>query len=288
MGLLFAFSALVAFGLGDFLIQRSSRRLGSVETLFFITLFGAVVFLPFAWQDFFILIQDGKINELMLLLLCGCFITVAGILDFQALKIGKISVVEPVFSLELIVTTLLAGFFINEKLSAVQAGLVGSLIIGLSLVTVSSFNYFKRIIWEKGVGLALTATLVLGTVNFLFGVSARATNPLVVNWFVSFFIMLVCLIYFIVTKRTYSLREFFWNNKKLILATAFSDNLAWFCYAASMVYIPIAVATGISESYIALAVILGLVFNKEKLKVHQVVGLAVTLTAAITLAFLTA
>ncbi len=65
------------------------------------------------------------------------------------------------------------------------------------------------------------------------------------------------------------------------------DNLAWIMYAYSMVLIPIAIATGITESYIALTAMLGIVINKEKLRPHQWVGLALCIVSAIALAVAT-
>lgn len=48
--------------------------------------------------------------------------------------------------------------------------------------------------------------------------------------------------------------------------------------------ISIGIATALSESYIIVAVLLGLVVNKERLDVHQKIGLIVAIAAAITLA----
>jgi multidrug transporter EmrE-like cation transporter len=54
-----------------------------------------------------------------------------------------------------------------------------------------------------------------------------------------------------------------------------------------MLLIPIGVATGISEGYIAFAGGLGLVFNKEKLKAHQWVGFLLAVAAVVALAIIT-
>lgn len=64
------------------------------------------------------------------------------------------------------------------------------------------------------------------------------------------------------------------------------DNLAWIAYAYSGLYMPAAIATSISESYIVVSVILGLIYNKEKIKKHQYFGLIVTVVCAIILALI--
>ena len=49
LGIIFAFAAMLCWGFGDFLIQKSTRKFGDVETLFFISFFGAVVLFPFVF-----------------------------------------------------------------------------------------------------------------------------------------------------------------------------------------------------------------------------------------------
>ena len=106
-----------------------------------------------------------------------------------------------------------------------------------------------------------------------------------VNWFTDTFIVSILAIYLTRTSRWREVWRDWRKSKKLILGVSILDNLAWLVFSYSMVLIPIAIATGISESYIALAAILGLVFNKEKLKKHQWYGLALALLAVIVIAF---
>jgi uncharacterized membrane protein len=65
------------------------------------------------------------------------------------------------------------------------------------------------------------------------------------------------------------------------------DNAAWIAYSYSTLYIPITIAISISEGYIALAALLGLIFNKEKLNKHQYLGLILAIISAVVLAMIT-
>ena len=49
VGIGLAFAAMLSWGIGDFWIQKSARKVGDLEALFFITLFGAFVLSPFAY-----------------------------------------------------------------------------------------------------------------------------------------------------------------------------------------------------------------------------------------------
>ncbi len=286
MGIFFAFLALICWGVGDFLIQKSTRKVGDLVALFYITLFGAIILLPFAAKD---LPRLFSLNRLSLLVLFGAavVILIAAILDFKALRIGKMSVVEPVFALEIPVTAVIAALVLGEYLTGPQILMVLLLFFGIILVSVKRLADLKKIKLEAGVWLAVLATLLMGGVNFLMGWGARLTDPLLINWFINFFIVTVLAVYFISTGQ---LAEVGWRwreNKKLILAVSLIDTLAWVFFTMAVIYIPIAIATSFSESYIALAAVLGLVLNREKLMRHQQLGLAVCILAVIVLALIT-
>ncbi len=83
VGIGFAFVAMLCWGIGDFLIQRSTRKIGDWETLFVITLFGSLILLPFVYrgipalffhlsQNLWILVSSG------LILACACLSDMPG------------------------------------------------------------------------------------------------------------------------------------------------------------------------------------------------------------------
>ena len=285
MGILFAFTALICWGVGDFLIQKSSRKFGKWVAIFFITAVGSVALLPFVYRD----IADLFINRpaLAILLIAGVAMLLTALFDFQALNDGKISVVEPVMSFEIVVTALLALLLINERLTWQQSILVLSLIAGIVMVATESFRHWKNIKAEKGVWLALAGAICMGATNFLVGVGSRATNPLMINWFISVFITLACLIYLISKARVGDIAKDWRNSKLLIIGLILFDNAAWLAYSYSTLYIPIAIAISISESFIVVAALLGMIFNGEKLRRHQFIGLFLAIVSAVILSAIT-
>ncbi len=284
-GILFAVLALFCWGIGDFLIQRSARKFGNWVALFYITAFGSFFLLPFVWGILGDLVRHP--SELIILLVTSGVMLFAALFEFQALKVGKLSVIEPVYALEVPITVLLASFLLQEGLGFWPTILIVTLLVGIFLVSVKGLKIFKKLHLEKGVWLAVIATAAMGVVNFLFGVGARATDPLVMNWFLSVFIAVVALFYLFFTKRLGDISKGWRQSKKLILAVSIFDNLAWIAYGAGVLFAPIALVIGISESYIAFAAILGLIINKEKLQRHQWFGLAVAVVAVVILAIIT-
>ncbi len=285
MGISFAFLALVSWGVGDFLIQKSARRFGNWQALFFITALGTIVLFPFIAKDLPVVWANSK--ELILLTATSAVIFLAALFDFQALKVGKISVIEPVFALEVPLTALLAGFVLNEHLSLIQICLVVLVILGIFLVSTKHLKFYKEMRWETGVKFALLATVGMGLTNFLVGVSSRTTDPLMINWFFSLFMFGACLLYLTLSGEWEKTLGNWHTEKRLILSVGIIDNMAWIAYAYSVLYLPIAIAVSISESYIALAALLGIFLNHEKLKKHQYLGLIITVVAVVVLARIT-
>ncbi len=283
MGILLALVALFSWGLGDFLIQRSARKFGDWVALFYITAFASVVLFPFVYKD----VTRSLDTHGVLLWSASFVILFAGLLDFEALRVGKISVVEPIYAIEIPVAAFLAAYVIHERLSALQIVSVATLVVGIFLIATTSFRRLKKISAERGVWQAVLGTIAVGVVNFLFGVGSRETSPLMINWFTSIFIALFALIYLASTSRLHELGGNFKDGKALILSVGFFDNLAWVTFSYAMLYIPIAIATGISEGYIAFAGALGLFFNKEKLRRHQWVGFFLVMASVVLLCFLT-
>jgi len=284
MGIVFAFIALLSWGIGDFLIQKSARKFGDIIALFCITAFAGVVLFPFIYKEFFSLIVRGDPGTIVLLLVTTAVILFASLFDFEALRVGKISVIEPVYAFEIIITATLGALIIREHLSFLQLALVFAITLGIMLVSLKNTAHLKKITVEKGVIYAILATIAMGAANFLFGVGARDSSPLIVNWFTSFGMATVLFISIIKTGKLAELKKDMRKNFSLLFSVSLIDNIAWIAFAYSTLSIPIVISTSISESYIVLAALLGLTFNRERLKPHQYAGLIVTPVAAVLLA----
>jgi drug/metabolite transporter (DMT)-like permease len=286
MGILFALLALASWGVGDFLIQRSARQFGVVTALFIISAFGGVALLPFVWGEIPALFYSANTSAMVLLIGTTMITLFAALFDFQALKIGKMSVVEPIYAFELIIAAALSAVVIHETPSIAQTIFIIAVFAGIFLVSVKDWRGLRATRLEAGVMYAFLATLAMGAITFLFGVVGRLTSPLMVNWFTSVGLAIAMVV--VITRRKQWAKSWAIVSAapRLTIGVSVLDNLAWIAFTYSTLYIPIAIATGISESYIALAAGLGIIINRERLVRHQVFGLIITIGAAIVLAIL--
>jgi len=282
VSLAFAFAAMLCWGFGDFFIQRCTRKVGDVESLAFIGVIGALIILPFAIKDFHLI----STYNLLLLLIVSIITFIAALLDFEALKKGKLSIIDVIIELELPATIVLGFIFFNESLSMLQFLIISSVFIGIILVATKSFSHWKARL-EKGALLAFFAAISMALVNFLMTKSARQISPSI-TIFGIWIITAVFALFFVWKREGFS--KLIKNGIKfkwIVLAMGIFDTLAWLFYILATLKNEISITTAITESFPAISIFLGAWFNKEKINWHQWLGAGLALGASFALAFLT-
>lgn len=259
--------------------------MGNWKTIFYIGLGGFIGLSPFVYKEIPGLFSEK--SNIKLLLLLSTVSLLSALLLFEALKRGKLSIIEPVFGLELPTVIILSIVIAHEELDATFY-LLSALVFAGLVLAVTKWEHFnlKKHWLEKGVMLAVFGSLIMGLVDLLAGLSSRTTSPLLAIWFLHSFLGLLAFIYLLSTRNSKNLFKDILKFPQNILSLMFFDNFAWVCYGYSMLYLPIAIATTISESFIALAALLGIYINREKLQKHQFFGIGIVVTAVLILAYL--
>jgi uncharacterized membrane protein len=284
-GIILAIIAMLSWGIGDFLIQRSTRAIGNWETLFVITAFGAVVLLPFVWSDIPTLF-DNYSSLLFALVFSGVIIFIAALLEFEALRQGKLSVVEPIWSLEIPTAAILAYLILGEVLTVWQIVLMVLLIIGLVGISFRGAKIKARHFLEKGALISVLAAFMMGTANFFMGFSGRISDTLLTNFVACVVMAVVTIIYIAAKGRTKKMIADIKARPKMLTLMSIFDNVAWIAFVAAMSLAPIGIVVALTESYIVIVVLLGIMVNKEKLRHRQKIGLFLALFSAIMLALI--
>src|SRR3989338_4601089 len=285
-GIALAFVAMLCWGFGDFWIQKSTRKIGDLETLFFITFFGAVVLAPFAYKNLLAVFIGSWDTIIVILVLC-VVLFFAAILDFEALRVGKLAVVEPIWSFEVPAAALLAFFILGEEITWLQVILIIALLAGLVMVSLKRKLDLRKVLLERGTILAFFGAIMMGAANFFMGWSSRLSDPVMANFLSDVFIAVLTGLILIFTGRFRSTIRDIASNKSVLLQMSIADKAAWLAFAFAMSLAPIAIAVALSESYIIVAVLLGLFINREKLQFQQKIGLLLAIVSALTLAAVT-
>jgi drug/metabolite transporter (DMT)-like permease len=283
LGVLAAFGAMLSWGIGDFLIQRSTRKVGDLETLGFIGLIGAVGLLPFVLVEFPSLLQP---QNMALLLLVGIITFVAAVFDFEALKKGKLSVVEVILEIELPITVMLGFFFFQETLSIPQLFLITMIMLGIVFIASNKSRTKLKRGLERGAVLAVIAAVFMGAVNSLTAAGSKQISPLMIIWAPWAMLALVSFVFLAARDGASKPFRTVSKFKKLILLTGIVDTMAWLFFSFAVFDNPLSVTIAITESYPAVAMLLGIWLNKEKIALHQYAGACIALFCSISLGFL--
>lgn len=281
ISIIFAFLAFLCWGIEDFLAQKSARRVGDMESLAFIVIIGSILFFPFALREI-----NSLFNLPNLALFFGIALIhfVAGLFYFESLKEGKLAIIDIVFEFELPLTVVLGIFLFKEILSQTQIFLIILSLIGIIIMAVKSSKNFTFKL-EKGVVFALLTAVLMAFVNFLSAYSSRQVSPILSLWTVWVFMSFFCLIYLFIKHREFKFFKDGMKSKLLMISLAITATLAWLFYFFAVLEQDIAIIIAITEGYPIISIFLGKLINKEKINVHQYIGISLTLLASIALVF---
>ena len=277
-----ALGAMILWGVGDFLIARSVRRVGNLETLFWITLASSILLLPFIYQSLFLLTPD----LFWILLSLGIFGFLGTYIYFKAFAVGKVSVVEVTLSLELPLTVLLGLIVFHDHITWRQWILVATSFLGIVLLSADFQNINRRHFFEKGALLALLSAVVISGINFLTAAGAKAINPILVIWFPWLVSCLLTLGYLLLKGQFRGLIKKSRPHFGLLIPMILIDIIAWVFYAFALRSGELSITTAITEGFVAIAAILGLVINREKIHGWQYLGMVLAITGSILIALI--
>jgi drug/metabolite transporter (DMT)-like permease len=270
LGLLFAFVALIGWGFGDFFIQKTTRLIGVYKTLFLICAGAMVALFPFVYDEIFTYTR-GDYHAIVFL---SFVIFIYALVIFRAFEKGKLSVVEAIVAFELPLTVSLGVFIGGESLTLTQFLLFLLIFLGIALAAAARLDHLhvhKRI-FEKGVAWAFAAAFLSALTNFFVGSYSQHMSPLFVIWATHSMLAILCGAYIVYRGEVSSLWGVIKKHPVPVVAQSIFDNAAWIGYAFATTMIPISLTVMVSESYIALAALLGYFIGREKLSTHQIVG----------------
>ncbi len=279
LGIVFSLVALVSWGVGDFLIQRSARVFGSWKVAFFIGIFGFVVLTPFVLDD----LERVTARGAALLLLVGVVSIVSAALNFEALRLGKMAVIQPIIGLEVPIVVALGFFVAGERLSSLQLALIGLVFVGIVGLAATGRRRAGRLL-ERGALLGFLGALGLASLTFLVGYASRTDTPMLVIWSSHGVVALFLAAVLAAQGELGGLWADVRRRPTMLFSLCVLDNLAWLAFGYAAVLIPIAIATTVSENFITLSVILGVVVNRERLRKRQWFGAAAAIAGVVLLA----
>ncbi len=286
LGILYALGSLIFRWVGDFMIQKSTRKVGNLTSLFCIVFVSlcivSVLLYSRWWIDIGTLIENRSI-----LIGIWLFSTASALINFNALRIGKLSVIQPLITIEIPTAAIVAYFILQQTLNIEQIIALVILILWLMLLSYKKGEKDKKYNREKWIGRWLATGLALWIVNFLVGYGSITIDPVTTIRAIDIIICLIVWSIIIYKRQCIQTIQDAKKNCKLLIITGVFDSLWWLSFAHGALLVPISIMAGISEWYVAFSSILWISINKESLQKQQVIGLIITVLAAISLAVIT-
>lgn len=282
-GPLLAVIPMVGWALGDFFIQRVTKVVGPVASLWYICALSTLL-APY----FLSTLLSTSLSDLFGLTTLAGVIFVYAMVLFKAFEVGKLSITEAVVSFEMPITVGMSVFLFGESITLAQFLLIVSICIGIFLTAIRYLDHITshKHWFERGALLALVGAVLSAVTNVFVGDAASQVDPFFVIWYTHAVLFLVCTCILLAGQtfgRTVRLAR---RHAPLVLGMALCDNVAWFGYAYAVSQSSIALTITISEAYIVLAALLGVVINRERLRRHQVLGAVVALSAVVVLTYI--
>jgi len=280
---LFAFGAMICWAIGDFFIQRTTRKIGDIEALAFMGLIGAIALAPFVFEEIELLFE---LQNILIIFFLSIAAVIGAVLNFEALKQGKLSVVEIILQIELPVTVILGLIFFKESLSPIQATFISLIVCGTFMIVAGSKanRLIKGV--EKGALLAALAAIALGFVNFLTAAGSRQISPILIIWTPWFLAAVLSFLFLIKRDGINIIVKKASKFRVLIIAMGVFETAAWLLFSLAVFSNSLSITIAISQSYPAICLFLGIKINKEEITKQQYIGATIALVSSFILGFL--
>jgi transporter family protein len=262
--------SMLFYGVGDFLLAISTRKVGIVFTILFSQFIGILICLPYFLLNFSSF-NFGEVPQFIgLIFIANTLFAIAYIAFFKGIKEGLISIVSPLAGCAAGVLVILSVIFLKEALSSNQIIAIALIVLGIIFLSV---NLKQKVVnMKSGIMYGLIAMLCIGLGLFLDVPVIRGIGWFLAAFLGSIVIFTYSLIYFLLRKDSIKMS----CKPSFLLMLFFAACLAQtatFVYNFGVMKGMVSIVTPITDAYPIITVILGTIFFKERLVLNQYTGI---------------
>jgi len=248
----------------------SAEKIGALRTSLFLQYIGGLFLFLITVQDISRLWQFPTATYFTLGL--GAINAVASYSLFKGFEVGQLSIISPIASSYPALSTALAVFLLNERVSSTRFIAILAILIGIVLISIErKREKFDKRRLATGVGYAMIVFFALGFMFFalkLIVVDLGAFLPVLLVRVMSASVLTVVLLNF-----RGSMRRSWSSYLPIVFVIGIVDTLGNITYNLGILGGTVSVVATISGLFSAVTVILAFAVLKERLAVHQVLGL---------------
>mgnify|MGYP001435775202 FL=1 len=282
LSIVFGVLGATAIGIADLITIGLARKIGLINTGLWEKLLAVLIVSPYF---LFTTLESGVMLERWeLLVLLGFVNLITYLVLIKSLQIGPVSVIAPLTTLFSIVSLGLAYLFLDEKLTYIQAVLIGIALTG-AVVTVLRSGNFSLVSSSLTVGvlLGLLATLLVGAQMFLQGAISKQ-----IGWFPAVYFPMMLSIFGFIPVSFYK-GEIPWQRLSfksfiLLIITSSLKIGGFFLFAKGAELGSVGMVSVGTTTYPLIPIIVGVLLFKERLTFTQIIGISLLLGSLATLA----
>jgi uncharacterized membrane protein len=268
LSVLFAITSMVGWGLGDFIAKTIVAKASAYRTVLFSQCVGS---LPFFLVTFMYdwTVPDGSL--VFLTALSAVLSTVILYSFYQALKLGKASIVSPVSSCMTVVAVVLSVTILGEALTMPQILLISTVFVGILLVAVQGSDTRST---ASNVSILLALLVVfLGGGNTILQKWIAETGHYLMGFLLTriFMLSFLALLFPIFGKETSVVVPRASYSRIVLLGLI--DVAGFFAWFMGLREGFVSIVVPISNSCSAVTIILAHTFLGERLLLHQKIGI---------------
>lgn len=274
MGIFFGLVAALCFGLADFTVTQTTRRIGVRQALAAIQLFGVL-----AVGVVLVIAQQAPPRSLTVwAFMVGISVAnfVGTLLLYRAFAIGTLSLVSPIASGFAVVTAVLA---LSTGEHPPVLTLVGTALLIIGVIVVTRTQGITGAPSLAGIPEALGAAICIG---IYFWALNQITPTLGIIWpvWVTRLVQLLCALFVLGLRGPFGLQKVGRMAPLLLLAALF-DSGALFAFNLGIGQTYTTITTALTSLYSVVTVLLAWLFLRERLTSGQLAGVGVILAGVL-------
>ena len=271
---------MVCWGFADFLQSTVIRKLGVYKTIFLSNVMVLLMTIPFAF------FSDLSVaySNLFILFFGGITQTFSIFFFYESMRKGEISIVLPISASYPIITVLLLWSLLGNTIGFVTGLSILILILGVMLIS-TDLKKLKHLHTVAGVRESVYTLLLWGFYFFVLEVASKKTLLFGIDFpemtFMSLFIYSyiftsIFMLVFSIIKKGVLTKKDLKKNKKIVFREIYIQIIylvSWLVLNYGFILGRAELIAPISSLYPAIAVILAIIFYKEKLVFNQKIGI---------------
>lgn len=210
-------------------------------------------------------------KTIIFLILSGISNTLLWICYFKALDLGNVSKVTPIDKTSIILTLILSGIFLNEKITIVK-------IISIILILTGTLLTIKKSdekVNNKWIIYAVLTAIFTSTTTILSKIGIEKINTNLTTFLRTLVVLIILTIIIIIKKKYKNIKKLNKKNYIFIILSGISTSLSWLFYFSSLSIGEASIVFPIEKLSLVVSIISSRIFLKEELSKKQILGIVI-------------